>query len=107
MTSRERVLAAVHHREPDRVPIDQGAMRSSGIMAIAYNRLKRHLGVTAPPTKVYDMIQQLALPDDWYLERFRVDAIDLGRAGATPSTCSRTARPSRSAKTCAAGSRSS
>jgi len=84
MTSRERVLAAVSHKEPDRVPIDQGSMRSSGIMAIAYNRLKRRLGVAAPATKVYDMIQQLAQPDDWYLERFHVDAIDLGRAFDAP-----------------------
>lgn len=84
MTSRDRVLAAIAHKEPDRVPIDHGAMRSSGIMAIAYNRLKRHLGITDPPTKVYDMIQQLAQPDDWYLERFHIDAIDLGRGFDTP-----------------------
>ena len=44
MTSRERVLAAVAHKEPDRVPLDHGSMRSTGIMAIAYNRLKAHLG---------------------------------------------------------------
>jgi len=80
MTPRERVLAAIAHREPDRVPIDQGSMRSTGIMAIAYNRLKDHLGIREPPTKLYDLIQQLAQPDQWYLDRFQVDAIDLGRA---------------------------
>jgi uroporphyrinogen decarboxylase len=80
MTPRERVLAAIAHREPDRVPIDQGSMRSTGIMAIAYNRLKDHLGIREPPTKLYDLIQQLAQPDQWYLDRFQVDAIDVGRA---------------------------
>jgi uroporphyrinogen decarboxylase len=55
-------------------------MRSSGIMAIAYNRLKSHLGVTDGPTFVYDLVQQLAQPEQWYLDRFRVDAVDLGRA---------------------------
>jgi uroporphyrinogen decarboxylase len=80
MTPRERVLAAIAHREPDRVPIDQGSMRSTGIMAIAYNRLKQCLAIGDPPTKLYDVIQQLAQPDDWYLERFHVDAVDLGRA---------------------------
>ncbi len=79
MTSRERVLAAVAHKEPDRVPIDHGSMRSTGSMAIAYNKLKRHLGVERP-TYLYDLIQQLAMPDDWFLERFHVDVIDLGRA---------------------------
>ena len=44
MTSRERILAAIDHREPDRVPVDLGATPSSGISAIAYGKLKRHLG---------------------------------------------------------------
>ena len=35
------------HREPDRVPIDCGAMRSTGIQAIAYNRLKATWASTA------------------------------------------------------------
>ena len=48
MTSRERVLAAIAHREPDRVPVDLGATPSSGISAIAYGRLRRHLGLTSP-----------------------------------------------------------
>jgi len=79
MTSRERVLAAIAHKEPDRLPIDQGSMRSTGIMAIAYNRLKRQLGHEDQPTRLYDLIQQLAVPGDWYLERFRIDVVDLGR----------------------------
>jgi len=32
MTPRERVLAAVSQREHDRAPIDQGSLRSSGIV---------------------------------------------------------------------------
>lgn len=80
MTSRERILAAVEHREPDRVPIDCGAMRSTGIQAIAYNRLKSHLGVKTGHTRVYDFVQQLAEPEDFYLESFGVDAINAGRS---------------------------
>ena len=78
MTSRERVLAAIAHREPDRVPIDQGSMRSTGLMAIAYNRLKRHLGAEVEPAFMYDLVQQLARPEQWFLDRFRIDAIDIG-----------------------------
>jgi len=84
MTSRGRVLAAIAHREPDRVPIDQGSMHSSGITAIAYNKLKKHLGLSTGWTFVYDLVQQLAMPEPWYLDRFGVDAIDLGRAFASP-----------------------
>jgi uroporphyrinogen decarboxylase len=80
MTSRERVLAAIAHREPDRVPVDLGATPSSGISAIAYGNLKRHLGLTAGHTRVYDVVQQLAQPEDVMLDRYGIDAIDIGRA---------------------------
>ena len=45
MTSRERVVMALNHEEADRVPIDFGAMRSTGINACAYNKLKAYLGI--------------------------------------------------------------
>jgi uroporphyrinogen decarboxylase len=78
MTSRERIYCAVKHQTPDRVPIDFGAMRSSGIMSIAYNRLKERLGLGRLATRMYDLIQQLAYPDDEMLDRFNIDAVDLG-----------------------------
>jgi len=80
MTSRQRVLAAIEHRQPDRVPIDLGGTPSSGISALAYNRLLRHLGLDIGPAKVYDVVQQLAQPDDAVLDRFGVDVVDVGRA---------------------------
>lgn len=76
MTSRERVLTTLAHKEPDRVPIDFGGMRSTGIMAIAYNKLKTHLGITEGETRVYDTMQQLALPEPPILQRFHVDVVD-------------------------------
>lgn len=79
MTRRERILAALNHSEPDRVPVDFGAHRSSGIMAIAYRKLREHLGLPPRPIRVYDMIQQLAIIDEDVLERFGVDAIEMGR----------------------------
>jgi uroporphyrinogen decarboxylase len=79
MTPRERILAAIRHREPDRVPIDMGATPSSGISAIAYGRLKKHLGITGGATRVYDVVQQLAQPEEQILDRFRIDVLDLGR----------------------------
>jgi uroporphyrinogen decarboxylase len=80
VTRRERVLAAIAHREPDRVPVDLGGMRSTGISAVAYNRLKRHLGLGGEPARVYDAVQQLALPDSAVLEFAGSDVVDLGRA---------------------------
>ena len=83
MTSRERVITALRHEEPDKVPIDFGGMRSTGIMAIAYNRLKDYLRIEGGETLVYDVVQQLAQPEDEILDLFEVDVIDLGRAFLT------------------------
>ena len=82
MTSRERVLAALNHRETDRVPVDFSGHRSSGIAAIAYPRLRNALGLPPGPVRVYDVIQQLAVVDEDVLDRFGVDAIELGRGFA-------------------------
>jgi len=79
MTSRERILAAIDHRQPDKVPIDLGSTPSSGISATAYAKLRRYLQVEEGHTRVYDVVQQLAQPEDWALDRFGVDVVDLGR----------------------------
>ncbi|MEI7635637.1 MAG: uroporphyrinogen decarboxylase family protein [bacterium] len=82
MTSRERILSAVSGIQPDRVPVDFGAHRSSGIMAIAYRKLREHLGLPRRPIRIYDMVQQLAIIDDDVLDRFGADAIEMGRGFA-------------------------
>ena len=86
LTSRERVMMAVNHREPDRVPIDLGGHRSSGMMAIAYDKLKKHLGITSGDIYVYDFVQQLAIIEPEVLVRFGIDVIEMGRGFAlTPA----------------------
>ena len=79
MTSRERVLAAIAHKSPDRVPLDLGSTPSSGISATAYERLRKYLGRKDGATLVYDVVQQLAQPEGWALDAFGVDVVDLGR----------------------------
>ncbi len=59
MNRRERVLAALKHREPDRVPIDLGGSDSSGITAIAYNHLKSYLGIEGGKIRIFDPYQQI------------------------------------------------
>ncbi len=86
MTSRERVLTALNHREPARVPVDLSGHRSSGIAALAYPKLRRVLGLPPQPIRVYDIIQQLAIVDEDVLGRFGVDTIELGRGFALRRT---------------------
>ncbi len=82
MNSRQRVLAALNHEQPDRVPLDLGGHRSSGIAAIAYARLRNHLGLEPRPIRIYDPIQQLAVIDQDVLDLFHIDTIELGRGFA-------------------------
>ena len=79
MTSRERVLLALNHREADRIPVDLSGHRSSGISAIAYPKLRAALGLPPKTVYVYDPVQQLAIVDEDVLDRFGADAIEMGR----------------------------
>ena len=79
MTSRERILASIHHQQPDKIPVDLGATPSSGISAIAYNGLKKHLHMTAGQTRIYDVVQQVVTPEQEILDLFQVDVLDVGR----------------------------
>ena len=83
MNSRERVLAALNHSEPDRVPVDFGAHRSSGIMAIAYAKLREALGITPGNVYVYDMVQQLAVVEEPVLDALGIDVVEMGRGFLT------------------------
>jgi uroporphyrinogen decarboxylase len=82
MTSRDRVLKALNHEIPDRVPIDLGG-NQTGIHKSAYRNLVRYLGLREE-IQIMDVVQQLARPSEQVLERFRVDTryIAAGSASA-------------------------
>ena len=80
MTSRERLLLALNHREPDRVPIDLGG-NQSGIHRFAYQRLVDLLGLKEEIV-IMDLVQQLALPSEAVLERLHVDTRYVRAKGA-------------------------
>jgi len=71
LTSRERLLKALNHQIPDRVPIDLGG-NQTGIHKFAYEALLKHLGLQ-DQTVIMDAVQQLAKPCEAVLERFHVD----------------------------------
>jgi uroporphyrinogen decarboxylase len=54
MTSRERVLSAINHEEPDRVPIVIGVSNATGIKMKAYRGIKKIFGIDAPDNYIYD-----------------------------------------------------
>ncbi len=71
MTPRERLLKALNHETPDRVPIDFGGFQT-GIHKRAYAALLKHLGIEEEIVTL-DPVQQLARPSETVLKRFRVD----------------------------------
>ena len=81
MNARERVLRAVNFQKPDRVPIDLGAIRASGISAVVYDKLKARMGIHTP-TKVHDTMQILAEVELEVLDRLHVDVVPLDASDA-------------------------
>jgi uroporphyrinogen decarboxylase len=72
MTSCERVLRALNHKEADRVPIDIGSPVTS-IHKDAYLRLKKHLGLGDSAPEIIDNMQQVVKVEEPLLELFSVD----------------------------------
>ncbi len=64
MTSKERVLAALSHREPDAVPVDFGSTAVTGIHVNAVAGLREHYGLEKRPVKVYEPYQMLGQIDE-------------------------------------------
>jgi len=54
MTPRERVLAAINHEEPDRVPLTIGVNNATGIKMKPYRGIKQIAGIEAPDNYIYD-----------------------------------------------------
>jgi uroporphyrinogen decarboxylase len=81
MTPRQRLLTALNHAEPDRVPIDLGG-NQTGIHKSAYQALIEHLGLDEE-IEIMDAVQQLARPSEAVLERLRVDSRYIHAAAAS------------------------
>jgi uroporphyrinogen decarboxylase len=75
MSSRARVLAAINHREPDRIPLDLGGTRATSIDAVAYAALRQALGVTGESPRVIDVFQLLAWVEQPVVEALGVDVL--------------------------------
>jgi uroporphyrinogen decarboxylase len=90
MNHRERVLTALRHEEPDRVPLDLGGTMDSTIVAVAYRRLREHLGLDPGVTCVSDIYQHTALIEEDVRQALHVDTLgvfdepNMWRAGTLP-----------------------
>ena len=73
MNSRERILTALDHHEPDKVPFDLAGSTWTGIANGAYQNLLKHLGKKPEEPVWSDVIQQIVIPSDDILDKLGVD----------------------------------
>jgi uroporphyrinogen decarboxylase len=87
MTPRERVLCALNHEEPDRVPFFFGTSGVTSMLSPAYEQLKAALGVRFEPRFISKTFRYARI-DEEVLQRFHSDGRPL-LSGPAPSTLRR------------------
>ena len=73
MTPRQRVSAALQHREPDKVPLDLGGTLATILTREANARLRDFLGLPEEKPLVAEMMCNTVRPSEDLLERYQSD----------------------------------
>jgi hypothetical protein len=81
MNSRERVIAAINHTEPDRCPIDLAATGQTGMNASTLYRLRQALGLPEHPIRIIEPAQMLGDPGEDLLKLAGSDVVGLWNRG--------------------------
>jgi uroporphyrinogen-III decarboxylase len=75
MTSRERILSAINHRQPDKVPVDFGSSPVTGINVSMVYKLRKAFKLPEHPVKVVDCYQMLGEVEEDLREKLCVDCV--------------------------------
>ncbi len=73
MTSRERVLTAVEHREPDKLPVDLGGTGGTTLTGGAYAKLRNALSLPPKQNVFTNRYAQIVEIDDDILNQLQID----------------------------------
>jgi uroporphyrinogen decarboxylase len=73
MNSRARMLMALNHQEPDRIPFDFGGTALTSIHHRSYRQLRRLLGLPDQSPRLMDIFQQIVRVDEDVRQRLRAD----------------------------------
>jgi uroporphyrinogen-III decarboxylase len=93
MTSRERVIEAIHHRQPDYVPLDFGACGQTGISASTLYKLRRAYGLPEHPIEVCEPFQMLGTVEADLLKITGADVLPLWNKGNLMGLSNRLTKP--------------
>jgi len=77
MTGKERVKAALSHRDPDRVAMDFGGTAVTGMHVTAVAALRDHYGLPKEPVKVCDPYQMLGEIEDDLRDILGIDTVPI------------------------------
>mgnify|MGYP005834795417 CR=1 FL=1 len=74
LTHRQRIMAALNHQTPDRVPVDIAGTGASQVNIEAYRALKGYLGLDASqPIEFFSKRSHLAMAEEEVLQKLDVD----------------------------------
>lgn len=73
MTSKERVLDALRHHQPDCIPIDFGGTAVTGIHVNMVAALRDHYGLEKRPVKIHEPYQMLGYIEEDLKQALRMD----------------------------------
>ena len=71
--ARQRVLDAIAHRQPDRLPVDFGGTSVTGIHVSVVSSLRDHYGLEKRPVKVHEPYQMLGWIDEDLKQAMGID----------------------------------
>lgn len=72
MTHRQRLMAALSHEQPDKVPIDFGGTVNSSIVVEGYQKLKEHFGIDAE-NRIGQRMTRIVEVDEHILRALDID----------------------------------
>jgi hypothetical protein len=81
MTSRQRVIESINHREPDYVPLDIGGCGQTGINASTLYALRRAYALEEHPVEICEPLQLLGTVEPDLLEKIGADVVPLWNRG--------------------------
>jgi uroporphyrinogen decarboxylase len=73
LNSRDRVLCALNHDEPDRVPLFIGTSGATTVLGPGYEKLRAHLGIASGPIRWLSRPLQYTRMDEEVLVRLKSD----------------------------------
>jgi len=73
--SRERLIATLHHKQPDRIPIDFGGTAVTGMHVSCVAALRDYYGLEKRLVRVHEPFQMLGLLEDDLLDALGLDVI--------------------------------